>query len=34
MVKEGYYDSKCDIWAVGVTMYYLMSGNFSYMGRN
>ena len=33
-VLEGNYDKRCDLWAVGVMAYILLSGNPPFNGRN
>ena len=33
-VMEGYYDSKCDIWSLGVLLYVFMSGYLPFQGDN
>ena len=33
-VLEGIYDKRCDLWAVGVMTYMLLSGNPPFNGRN
>lgn len=33
-VLEGIYDKRCDLWAVGVIAYILLSGNPPFNGRN
>jgi calcium-dependent protein kinase len=33
-VLDGKYDSKCDIWALGVLLYVFMSGYLPFQGEN
>jgi calcium-dependent protein kinase len=33
-VLEGQYDTKCDMWALGVLMYVFMSGYLPFQGAN
>ncbi|CAG9331723.1 unnamed protein product [Blepharisma stoltei] len=33
-VLKSKYDLKCDIWAIGVITYVMLSGNFPFYGRN
>lgn len=33
-VLEGIYDKRCDLWAIGVIAYILLSGNPPFHGKN
>mmetsp|Transcript_16799 Transcript_16799/g.11934 ORF Transcript_16799/g.11934 Transcript_16799/m.11934 type:complete len:122 (+) Transcript_16799:449-814(+) len=33
-VINGSYDQKCDVWSVGVCLYYLLMGSYPFNGKN
>ncbi len=31
---NGAYDEKCDVWAIGVTVYFMMCGDLPFFGND
>jgi len=33
-ILSGEYDEKCDMWSIGVILYYIISGKFPFTGNS
>ena len=33
-ILKGEYDEKCDVWSIGVILYYILSGKFPFTGKS
>ena len=33
-ILKGEYDEKCDVWSIGVILYYILSGKFPFIGNS